>query len=456
MSAQDYFKGKMIAVIGLGNNGEMVEDIKYLIKAGALVSLYDLKSEARLKSHIVFLRSVGLANYVCGSVPAEDLLDMDLIILSHEYPRDSTFLKNVLERNRIINLAKPETFEKREKTIPVEYPETLFFKRSPPVVVVGVMGEYGKSTLVSVLAPMLAMVCAATEGQDFFLIDPETGEGAVSVLKKVKSGDIVLVRMGGRIMRELHDIRISPQVAVFTSIPPEDSYHESPFEILDHQTYNNFIIASDEIIDQTRTLKAQRKAKMLRTKTSVIPEGWRFGSRRTQDREIAALALQTARLFKVEDEMARDVLENWKPVKGRLELVKKIKGVEYYNDSASIWPSATVRALQTLSGNKDSVLIFGGAKNGGDCRILHSIMPRFVHTLILLPGSGTMHERAEIMKIQDVNIHSVPSIEEAVRLAAEKAVTNNKVIFSPGFEAAGLDNTRKERGERFVRAVRGL
>jgi UDP-N-acetylmuramoylalanine-D-glutamate ligase len=78
MTSRDYFKGKQIAVMGLGPCGEMVEDVKFLIKAGALVSIYDLKSEARLKGHLVFLRSIGLANFVCGSIPADDLLDMDL------------------------------------------------------------------------------------------------------------------------------------------------------------------------------------------------------------------------------------------------------------------------------------------------------------------------------------------------------------------------------------------
>ena len=68
MASRDYFKAKRIAVVGLGPRGEMVTDVKFLIKAGALVAVYDLRSEARLKSHLVFLRSIGLANYVCGSI----------------------------------------------------------------------------------------------------------------------------------------------------------------------------------------------------------------------------------------------------------------------------------------------------------------------------------------------------------------------------------------------------
>src|ERR1035437_8942284 len=132
MASRDFFKGKRVAVVGLGPYGEMVEDVKYLIKMGALVAVYDLRSEARLKSHLIFLRSIGLANYVCGSIPVDDLFDMDMIILSHEYPRDSSFLKEVVARK-----------------IPVEYPETVFFKQAPPVSVIGVMGMCGKSTVVS-------------------------------------------------------------------------------------------------------------------------------------------------------------------------------------------------------------------------------------------------------------------------------------------------------------------
>jgi len=167
MASRDYFSGKRVALVGLGPHGEMVTDAKFLIKAGALLSVYDLKSEARLKSHLVFLRSIGLANYVCGSIPAEDLLDMDLIILSHEYPRDSSFLK----------LAK-------EKGIQIEYPETLFFKLSPPITLIGIMGNCGKATVFSMLAPMLEYIFDKNKDQGLFVMDPESANGILANIKK--------------------------------------------------------------------------------------------------------------------------------------------------------------------------------------------------------------------------------------------------------------------------------
>jgi UDP-N-acetylmuramoylalanine--D-glutamate ligase len=442
MTSREYLQGKRIAVIGLGPNGEMVADVKFLIKANALVSVYDLRSEVRLREQILELKETGLAGYICGSIPPDDLLDMDLIILSHEYPRDSSFLKDV-----------------KEKGIQVEYPETLFFKLAPPITVVGVMGSCGKATVLSMLAPMLEAVCEADGTQKAFVLDPELGS-ILAPLKKMKSGDIAAIRIMESMMPELCDIRVSPHVAVFTTVPPKNSYDASPFEILSYQTYNNFIVASDVVIDTIHEFKFQPKAKMLRTKQSLIPADWRFAKdpngSRNHDRDNAALALQVARLFKVSDEMAEDVLGDWKPLRGRLEVVKKVKGIEFYNDTASVSPDSTLAGIRSLSDNRNLVLIMGGADAGYDYGDLYGVIPQCAHTVVLLPGSGTMKQRKILQTIDRVEILSAPSVEEAVRLARDHAHLGDRVLFSPAFAARGLDASRKERGERFVRAVRAL
>ena len=474
MTQRDYFKGKRIAVIGLGHHGEMVEDVKFLIKTGAWVSIYDLKSESRLKNHLVFLRSVGLANYVCGSIPAEDLLDMDMIILSHEYPRDSSFLKEVYKRNmeRSKEAKKEEIETEKEvkikdtvivkiesqegKMIPVEYPETLFFKLAPPVTLVGVMGACGKSTTVSILAPLLEEACRKSGEQALFVLDPESADGILTHLKKIKNGDLALLRVIENMMPELATMRISPHVAVFTTMPSKGAYAQSPFEILAYQTYNNFIVASDEVIDSARAAKPQPRAKMLRTKANLIPDDWGFVGRGRHDRLNASLALETARLFKVDDDTARHVLGQWKALKGRLELVKKVKNIEFYNDTMSMTPDSTLAGVMALSEGRNIILIFGGSEVGQEYRLLYAELPKYIHTLINIPGSGTIRQRILLKDIEGLSQFSVPSIEEAVRTALEHATKGDRVLFSPGFDAGGMEGSKLERGERFVRAVRGL
>ena len=83
-------------------------------------------------------------------------------------------------------------------------------------------------------------------------------------------------------------------------------------------------------------------------------------------------------------------------------------------------------------------------------------MPQYVKAVILVPGSGTIKERKEIAKLDHVGVYSVSSIEESARLAFEKSEKGDRILFSPGFEARGMDSSRKDRGERFVKAVRAL
>jgi UDP-N-acetylmuramoylalanine-D-glutamate ligase len=388
---------------------------------------------------LVVLRTLGLANFICGTVPPDDLLDMDLIILSHEYPRESSFLTAAAAAG-----------------VPIEYPESLFFKQAPPVTVVGIMGESGKSSVMSMLEPMLKAACAREEGQGFFALDPESNQGILAHMKRIRSGDVVLARIVPNIMRELSRMRMSPQVAVFTTVPGTDAYDEWPFEILAHQTYNNFMIASDEVIDAARAYKELPRAKMLRTKTTIIPTDWDFETVGVHDRENAAVALQAARLFKLDDETAQRILLRRKPLKNRLEFMRKVRHADFYNDAASTHPEATAAAIRSLSRGMDTVLIFGGMRSGDDYRVLYSAFPDHVHTIVLVPGSGTMIERATLAKIAAVNIVSAPSIEEAARLALEAAKKGDKVLFSPGFPAGGIDSSRRVRGERFERAVKSL
>ncbi|MFA6315467.1 MAG: cyanophycin synthetase [Candidatus Paceibacterota bacterium] len=439
MSSRDYFKGKRIAIIGLGPNGEMVEDVKYLIKTGALVSVYDMKSEARVKSHLIFLRSLGLANYVCGSIPSDDLLDMDIIVLSHEYTRDATFLKPA-----------------NEKGVIVEYPETLFLKRAPPVTIVGIMGDCGKTTVISMLIPLLESVSTIRDEQGLFKIDPESSDGIIANLKKIKNGDLVVMKISPTIMIEMTRIRMSPHVAVFTTVPGPGSYEVQPFEILSFQTYNNFIVASDEVIDDARKFKDLPSVKMLRTRSTLLPTEWILRVNGAHDRDNAALALQTARLFKIEDDDAEHILMSWKPLRGRLEFIKKVRNVEFYNDGESTNALATEIAITSLVNEKNIVLIFGGADTFCDYSDLYSILPTSVHTIVLVPGSGTIRERVKLDKIENMNIISVPTIEEAVRLAMDNAKKGDRVLFSPAFQSIGIDGSTKQRSERFVKAVRGL
>lgn len=432
MNYKDFFRDKRVAVVGLGPHGEMIADIKFLLRNKARVTLYDMRSDKKLKGFLPSLKETGLGRYVFGKVPADELLEAELILLAPEVSKKSNFLRKASQAE-----------------IQIEFPDTLFFKLAPSVILVGVMGLYGKSTVSHLIYSILKKSFADYEDQGLFFIDPESTNGALTHLKKIKKGDVVLARIPENLLPHYCEIHISPHVAVITSL--------IPFDILGFQTYNNFIVAPDEIVDALKSEKnLPSKAKILRTRASSVPLDWNMKARATYDRENAALALQTSELFKVPPDMAKEVIQGFIGLKGRLEFVKKVSGIEFYNDATSVVPQATFSALVSLASGKNIVLILGGAYTGHDYSKLIKNISQHVSTIILLPGSGTLSFRAHVEGLPEVTFVQVLSLEEAVKEAFEHAKKGDRVLFSPAFEAVGVDISRKERGERFVKAVRAL
>ena len=428
MTYKEFFKDKKIAVVGLGQHLEMIADIKFLLKTGADVTIYDMRNEADCRHGLAELIDVGLTKYafsISSNIPSRtkakhvmnistdgdtkaaleakiahakaneqadhnialDLAAVDLIILSPDMPLDASFLAKA-----------------RAANVRIEYPQTLFLKLAPPITLIGVLGSCGKTTVSHMIFAILKKAFESYEDQGVYYIDPES-PSALSYLKKSKKGDLVVARITKSLIPAYEEARVSPHIAVFTTLSSKQNYpgagapSSTIFNMLEFQTYNNFIIGNDDVIDQIRENPViEPKAKMLRTGAGIVPIDWKIRYRGGYDRENAALALRTAELFKIPLETSKEVLESWKGLKGRLELVKKVGGVEFYNDTAACSPVATL----------------------------------------------------------GVSVHFAHAIEDAVVFARDKAGKGDRVLFSPGFEACGVEKSWMERGDKFVKAVRGL
>ena len=432
MTYKEYFNNKRIAVIGTGPHGEMITDIKFLLRNKADVTLFDMISEKRMKSYLTDLKELGLEKYYFGNINDSDLLNFDLILLSPEISKKSLFLKKAIQAE-----------------LPIEFPDTLFFKLSPPITLIGVLGMYGKSAVSQMIYQILKKSFADYKDQGLFFIDPDSSNGSLTHLKKIKNGDIVLARIPDNLIQHYYDIHISPHVAVITSA--------IPFNILDFQTYNNFIVSTDEVVDMIKTVEGfTSKAKILRTRPNMIPSDWGIELKALHHRENMALVLQTSELFKVPQEIVKNMVLSDQGPKGSIEFVKKVGGAEYYNDSNSITPWSTVSAIRYLSSGRNIILILGGAYTGHDYSDLIKNVSQYVHTIILLPGSGTLGIRQNILELQDIKTIQVLSLDDAVVGASNIAIKGEIVLFSPGFEAVGVDISRRERGEKFIKSVRSL
>ncbi len=447
MTQGDFFKGKKIAVVGLGPRGEMRSDIKFLLKLGASVALYDQRGLPAIRTVTGDLKKFGLKESFFGGISGEALTAYDLIILSPELPRSAEFLK-----------------EARGRNIQIEYPDVLALKLAPPVTIVGVMGSCGKKAILSMLFESVKQSFRATGMPVPFVIDCEYPGGSLSILSKVKKDGMIIVRMPDNALVEYARAHLSPSVAIIAVAPSVPDTFSLLSKALAHQTYNSFVVTTDEIADMIHNFDERRnKARIVRTRASRLPAEWNIPFRGEHEREDAALVLETASLFKIDEKFVRSAVVDYieKKSPGSIIFVKKIKGVSFYDDSSSERPLATLAALRALSASSSdpttsTILIMGGAQTGADYDVLLEHMSQYSKTIVLVPGSGTNALRKQLGTMDDITCLSAPSIEIAVKLARAETKSGDRILYSPAFAAAGLDRSRAERGERFVKAVRGL
>lgn len=462
MTYKDFFAGKHITVVGLGPHCEMYTEIKFLLTLGVKVSVVDPRNPSKLGPVVDELKSLGLESLITGRFTKNDIHKGDILLLAPDVDPHDLYVS-----------------EAKSLGVRIETPQTLLLSLAPAVTVVGIMGSCGKTTVSYLVYEMLKKAFKEEEGQNIFSVNPEVA-GSLSYLKKIKKGDIVIARIPNNYIPLYRDSRIIPHVAVYTAISNEsvpllnnknpqqktknegnsvDNRNASEavpiiFSILPLQTYNNFIIASDYIVDAIRDWGVHVSSKMMRTGISIIPDNWALRIKNSHEKEDMSLALRVAELFKINQDICREVAESFSGLKGRLELVKKISNVDYYNDTASTTPQSTLAALKSVTNNRNSVLIMGGAFGGDNMRILTENIPQYAHTVILLPGSGTLRLHREFLGMQDVTLLHAQSVRQSVDMAKDHARKGDNVIFSPGFAAGGFERSSSERGAAFMRAIR--
>jgi UDP-N-acetylmuramoylalanine--D-glutamate ligase len=182
----------------------------------------------------------------------------------------------------------------------------------------------------------------------------------------------------------------------------------------------------------------------------IMPvSGIRMDGRHNVMNTLAALALGEAA------GLARDAMieaiNEFRGLPHRMQLVANVAGIRWYNDSKGTNVGATLAAIDSAEGRV--VLIAGGDAKGADLSPLGSVMRQ--------KGRGAVLIGRDAPRLQEVLQSVVPleraaGMQEAVQLAAGMAQTGDSVLLSPACASTDMYRDYQERGELFVKAVRGL
>ena len=155
--------------------------------------------------------------------------------------------------------------------------------------------------------------------------------------------------------------------------------------------------------------------------------------------------------FGVENEIIKEFLSTFSGVEHRLEYVRTLNGVDYYNDSKSTNNEATITALKTFK--NPTILIMGGL----DRNIPFDDLSDYVENVKAIVCYGqTKNKIKEFADNNNLNCYVLDNLNEAVSKAYEISETGDTVLLSPACASWDQFKTFEERGELFKSLVGGL
>jgi UDP-N-acetylmuramoylalanine--D-glutamate ligase len=440
MDASGYFKGKKITVMGLGLLGRGLGDVRYMASCGAELIVTDLKPVEALVISLEALKDYPSITYVLGEHRLEDFRGRDLILKAAGVPLDSPYIE-----------------EARAAGIPIKMSASLFAELAG-IPVIGITGTRGKSTTTYMLHSILEEA-----GKNVLLGGNIRGVSTLELLPRVQSDSIALFELDSWQLQGFAEAGISPNISIFTTFFPDHlNYYHNDLDVYLHDKAAIFVNQKpDDILvlgSQCAGIIQEKYQPFIRSKffivgESALPSEVKLKIPGAHNRYDAALAFYAAKTLGITQQNSISALEKFEGVEGRLQLVRTVDGVEYYNDSNSTTPEAGIVALTSLGEHHKGriVLIMGGADKSLAMDALLVAIPEYTKRIVLLEGTGTDRIRGSLPHAEVYG-----NLAMAFEAARAHVVSGDVLLFSPSFASFGMFANEYDRGDQFSALVRAL
>ena len=355
---------------------------------------------------------------------------------------------------------------------------TKYFFDHCPAPILGVTGTKGKGTTCSLAAAVLRQILAP-QGRRVWLVG-NIGNPALDDLPQIQPKDIVVFEMSSF---QLWDLEKSPHVAVVLAIEPDHlnvhrdyaEYVLAKSQIVRHQTSQDTCVYNQTNADATKIAKLSAGTKLGFPLNKISPalsdalDSLQLLGAHNRDNAEAALLAVAAMLDLSLDELLtqhlpaiKAGLAEFKGLPHRLELVRELNQVKFYDSSYSTDATAMQAALASFT--RPIILILGGHDKTHNtdfpeiCHILQQC-PHLKH-VILMGESGNalapqLPDATVIPMPKDANAGQA-AMTQAVAAAWALAAPNDVILLSPAAASFDLFKNASERGDVFQAAVRAL
>ncbi|OGM15179.1 UDP-N-acetylmuramoylalanine--D-glutamate ligase [Candidatus Woesebacteria bacterium RBG_19FT_COMBO_42_9] len=430
------FKDKKIAILGFGMEGKDLAN--YLLREGAKIFVFDRKNEGDLNFEGVAKNNLTL---ICGK----------------DYLRDGLGNFDTIFRSPGVYRNIPEIVKAESEGVTISSAIKLFFDLSPAKII-GVTGTKGKGTTATLIYEILRKA-----GYDVYLAG-NIGKPFLELIPKLKKESLVVLELSSF---QLIDMDESPHIAVVLNITQDhldwhkdlSEYVSAKKNIVKFQGKDDFAVINSDY-EPPKSFSKQTKAKVVffskrqladRYKKSLLLKG-------EHNWENVAAAVAVSDILKVSDEAVLKVLTTFRGLEHRLELVGKVKGITFYNDSFATGPQPTIAAIRSF--DEPLTVILGGSEKFLDYKGLGEEISKAKNVkFVILIGQVRQKIRIAIKnagykgKIID---KGNSSMEEVVREAFLNTPNGGVILLSPAAASFDMFRDYKDRGRKFKSAVKAL
>lgn len=452
-------KGLKIFVAGAGKSG--IHAAKLLLNRGAKVILFDENTKETEAALLEKLGNPDNVSIMTGALIEDALAGTAFMVISPGIPVDAPFTEKFRERGIEIWSEIELAYRLSEGTI------------------AAITGTNGKTTTTTLVGEIMKA------WNDSTFVVGNIGIPYTHVANDIKKDSIVVAEISSFQLETIHEF--APKVSAILNLTPDhlnrhytfENYANTKLKITMNQTAEDICILNyddsvtrkmGEELQKQGTPKVVYFSRLHPLHTGVCIEDGTIVIKEPE-KKTETILLSDIKLLgghNVENYMAaigisyymgvpvdviRQVCKTFTGVAHRIEYVKTVNGVDYYNDSKGTNPDAAIKAVEAMV--KPTILIGGGydKKSAYDAWIA-SFGEKIKHLILLGDTAEAIANTAKAHGFTDITF--VDSLEEAVKQADKLANEGDAVLLSPACASWDMFQSYEQRGELFKEYVRAL
>jgi UDP-N-acetylmuramoylalanine--D-glutamate ligase len=447
------WKGKRVLILGAARQGLALA--RWLSIHGAQVTLSDMHSEDELQVARESLAEFEI-QWALGGHPLALLDSTDVLCLSGGIPFTLPIVVDALSRG-----------------IPLSNDSQIFME-VVPCKTIGITGSAGKTTTTTLVGNM-----AKNAHGDRAYVGGNMGDPLLNYVDEMKPEDIAVMELSSF---QLDQMTISPNIAAILNVTPNhldrhgtmEAYTSAKARILEFQSKEDaavlghddkgawnlrhkvtgrlYTFSMNDLDEGLDGAYLHDGLLNLRDGDAYLPlilrEKIQLRGDHNVQNVLAAFAIGHAVGLPLDDMLA--AVEDFRGVPHRLEFVRELNGVQWYNDSIATAPERSMAAIRSFE--KPLVLLLGGRDKDLPWEELIRLANERVDHVVLFGEAAEKIEKTVAGlgsgKMQ-FSVARVNGLKEAVVKTAEIAEPGDVVLFSPGGTSYDEFIDFAERGERF-------